>query len=382
VIIWVLIGWKVIHWQGEAVGKKAVNDFVEYWAAAHLLLTGNNPYSPEQLFAVQQAAGWTEESPLLMWNPPWTLSFILPFGLVRYPTGKLLWLILNFAIVVICAHWTWRLYDGAIQHYWLAWLVSFTFLPTVVVLIMGQITPFILLGVVSFLYLEKHAQWWAGACLALIAMKPQLLYLFWLALLLWVMDQRRWTVLLGAGLAIAAATIIPLIFNPNTLVEYVELYKLANQLPFDWATPTLGTLLSLTFGLQRYWLNFLPTIGGILWFLVYWRRRRAMWNWANEIPLLILVSLATTPHAFSYDQVILLPVLIQTSVWILKSRQLLVASLGVMVHLIINGIALFLNISRVWDFWYIWMVPTLLLGYLSLKKQINYEAAQLTNQPQ
>jgi hypothetical protein len=107
-----------------------------------------------------------------------------------------------------------------------------------------------------------------------------------------------------------------------------------------------------------------------------------MWNWANEIPLLILVSLATTPHAFSYDQVILLPVLIQTSVWILKSRQLLVASLGVMVHLIINGIALFLNISRVWDFWYIWMVPTLLLGYLSLKKQINYEAAQLTNQPQ
>lgn len=62
--------------------RGGVNDFVEYWAAAHLLWTTNNPYAPDQLFALQRTVGWAKEVPLLMWNPPWTLSFILPFGLL------------------------------------------------------------------------------------------------------------------------------------------------------------------------------------------------------------------------------------------------------------------------------------------------------------
>ncbi len=83
-----------------------------------------------------------------------------------------------------------------------------------------------------------------------------------------------------------------------------------------------------------------------------------------------MVSLATTPHALTYDQVVLLPVLIQTSVWILNSRRLFLAGIGGAIHLLINGLALLLNISRVTDFWYIWMVPTLLLIYLGLRNKL------------
>jgi len=281
-LVWAPIGWKIIHWRGETFGNKAVNDFVEYWATARLLWTGNNPYAPEQLFGLQQSVGWIEEAPLLMWNPPWTLSFILPFGLTSYPTGKLLWLTLNFAIVLSCAHWTWRLYGGPNRYYWLAWLVSFTFLPTVIVLIMGQISPLILLGVVSFLFFKRRQPLCAGICLVLIAITPQLLYLFWLALLLWAIDRRRWAIIFGAGMAVSVTIIIPLILNPATIFNYAELYKLAAQPPLDWATPTLGGLLRLTFGLEKYWLHFLPSIASILWFLVYWRRRRSAWEWTNE----------------------------------------------------------------------------------------------------
>lgn len=373
VLVWAAIGWKAIHWHRETFANTAVNDFVEYWAAAYLLLTGNNPYAPDQLFALQQAVGWTNEAPLLMWNPPWTLSFILPFGFVSHPTGKFLWLILNFGIMILCADLIWRLYGGPIRHYWLAWLVSFTFLPTLVVLTMGQISPFILLGVVGFLYFERRQQWWAGACLVLIAIKPQLPYLFWLALFLRVIDRQQWAILLGAGMATVMAMVVPLILNPEVITEYMSMYKQAGQLPLDWATPTLGGLLRLIFGSNRYSLHFLPSIASILWLLVYWWRRRGMWEWANEIPLLLMVSIATTPHAFTYDYVVLLPAVIQTSVWLLKSGQLPLFTLGVIVHLTINGIALFLNISRVTDFWYIWMVPMLLSIYLYLRSKIAQE---------
>jgi hypothetical protein len=215
-LVWTLIGWNVIRWRGETFANTAVDDFVEYWAAAQLLLTGNNPCAPDQLVALQQAVGWTNEAPLLMWNPPWTLSLILPFGLVSYATGKLLWLILNFAIVVLCAHLIWRLYGGPIRHYWLAWLVSFTFFPTFIVLKFSQFTSFVLLGIVCFLHLERRQEWWAGVCLVLIAIKPQRFYLFWAALLLWVIDWRRWIVLFGAATATVVTTAIPLILNPAT----------------------------------------------------------------------------------------------------------------------------------------------------------------------
>ena len=78
----------------------------------------------------------------------------------------------------------------------LAVIIAFTFVPTLFVLNMGQIAPLILLGVVGFLHFEKHKYWGlAGCALPLIAIKPHLLYLFWIALLLWVFDRGKWRII-------------------------------------------------------------------------------------------------------------------------------------------------------------------------------------------
>src|SRR4030095_6755611 len=82
---------------------KYVRDFVEYWAASRLLLTGNNPYGTQELFELQQSVGWNDSIPLLMWNPPWTLSFTLLFGLASFDVAQVLWLLLNTFIVLFCA---------------------------------------------------------------------------------------------------------------------------------------------------------------------------------------------------------------------------------------------------------------------------------------
>lgn len=47
-----------------------INDFIEYWASARLLLTGNNPYSLSELSSLQKSVGWNHDKPLIMWNPP------------------------------------------------------------------------------------------------------------------------------------------------------------------------------------------------------------------------------------------------------------------------------------------------------------------------
>src|SRR5262245_2703567 len=94
----------------ETTELKYVRDFVEYWAVSRLLLTGKNPYGPQELFALQRSVGWSDSIPLLMWNPPWTLSFTLPFGLARFDVAHFLWLLSNIFIVIFCANQLWFLY--------------------------------------------------------------------------------------------------------------------------------------------------------------------------------------------------------------------------------------------------------------------------------
>ena len=68
-------------------------DFVAYWAATRLLLSGGNPYSTAALYQLQSSVGLQAANPMVMWNPPWTLTFSLPFGLVDFSTGQMLWLL-------------------------------------------------------------------------------------------------------------------------------------------------------------------------------------------------------------------------------------------------------------------------------------------------
>ena len=88
---------------GKMADESVGNDFISYWSAAHLLLLGDNPYSPEKVFVLQKLMGRTKNYPLIMYNPPWTLTFILPFCLQNYYLSKLLWLVFNFGLVVFCA---------------------------------------------------------------------------------------------------------------------------------------------------------------------------------------------------------------------------------------------------------------------------------------
>ena len=84
------------------------SDFVEYWSAGRLNLAGGNPYGSDELFALQREYGCPKDRPVMMYNPPWTLPFVMPFGALDYGTGRLAWLLLSLGLVLVCAGAAWR----------------------------------------------------------------------------------------------------------------------------------------------------------------------------------------------------------------------------------------------------------------------------------
>ncbi len=296
---------------GAVVRTPLHNDFVEYWAAGRLLLAGKNPYSPSTMLSVEASSGFTAKRPLLLWNPPWTLPFILPFGALPYAKASATWLLLNLAIVFACADFLWRLYGGEARRRWLGWLLAASFFPLLTALGLGQIGPLIVCGLTLFLRYYASRPLLAGVATLLIAVKPQLLYLFWIVLLLDCLRRARWRLLAGAGAALLVASLLPLSLNPNLWGHYRELAGSGSVLHNP--SPNIGTLLRVIWG-DHAWLQFVPSLLGAGWALFFWWRQRRSWTWSDQLPLLLLVSLVTTAYGWLFDQVVLLPAIMQVAV--------------------------------------------------------------------
>jgi hypothetical protein len=82
---------------------KGVRDFAAYWRPAQLLFAAQNPYSPAALWSIQKNLGLQENSPLVMWNPPWTFAITAPFALLDLPPVNFLWLALHVFLLLISA---------------------------------------------------------------------------------------------------------------------------------------------------------------------------------------------------------------------------------------------------------------------------------------
>ena len=343
-----------------------VRDFVEYWSASRLLLDGGNPYSPTELLNVQQSVGWPELTALIMWNPPWTFPLTLPFAMLSFPTGQFAWLLVHLLIILICTQRLANFYGSSSGSCRSEWCVALSFVPTVFVLVIGQISPMVLAGLTGFLVLESKGKGlFAGAALAVVSIKPHLLYLFWIALFLWLCREGYGRIMLGALTAFLLVALVPLYFDRNIYGQYFELYTLKGILqPFDQATPTLRNIFPLLLGRSDRSLQVLPTVLGIVWLLYYWRRHSMQWQWSEELPLILLVSVTTSFFAWTYDHVVLLPALIEVAAWVKRTRLIWYRSWAVLGYFSINGVHAAMRFWFAEEFGYSWFAPALLLCYI------------------
>jgi hypothetical protein len=345
-----------------------VTDYAAYWSASHLLLAGQNPYDAEKVFTLEKSVS-SVSVPLVMRNPPWALPFVLPLGLFGYKLSRLWWALPQILILLASASWTWRQYSRSSRFRGLALLVAVTFFPAIWVLYMGQITPFILLGVVGFLYCEfneRSNSWLQAICLVLIALKPQLLYLFWFVLGLsaaWALrdldsptrELRRWSLFLKFALLLAAFSAVALIFDSRVFAEYWD-YLRKTPILLE-PIPTIGNLLRMRTHMP--WTQFAPMLVGCGWAFSHWAKRRQGWNWLEGMPLLVLASLLTTTYCWFYDQIVLLPALLYAMGQNFPSRNKIQAMIVVLIYFEVNAgiFALFLHAQKLTNFNLLWTTP-------------------------
>ena len=352
------------------------DDFVEYYAAGRLNVLGQNPYDGDLLLPLERAAGRDTDEPVMMWNPPWTLSLAMPIGLFEPSSARvaqLLWLAVSLALVIGCADQLWLAYGGPHSRRWVAWLAAMCFAPTLFVLQAGQIGPFILLGITGFVLAERAGRFWlAGACGVLMAIKPHLVYLFWIALTVWAVRRPlpdRWKIIAGGLLVGLIATAIPLACNPHVLGQYWD--AMTHRTPEHWKSPTLGSLLRETFGQDQFGLQFVPTLIGLIWLAAYaWTNRGRDWDWLDQMPLVVLVSFATASYgAWPFDLVILLPAVIQIAARLARTGDSRGIVLGIALFVAINGAALAMNRLQVTSDRFVWMAPTILVAYVLFRSR-------------
>lgn len=310
ILKWILIGSAALLVAGYAL-TKPLGDFVEYWVAAHQFAAGRNPYSFSQSLQLERSLGWSKSLPIVALNPPWTLSLIAPLGLAKsYALAWVVWVGTLTFVVWLSTKILLGLYSDGRRLFPLETaaserILAFTFYPTILCIGTAQITPLVLLGVTGFLFFVTRKSYaFAGACLALAAIKPQLVYLLWLALVLWCWRERKWRLVLSLAAAIASLTGIALPIRPRLLADYWQ-FSHSGYVKI-WPS-ALGAILRYPFdSVRSFPLQFVAPALGTAWFLFYWRRHGESWDWKECMPLLIAVSVLTAPYGWTLDQVLLL----------------------------------------------------------------------------
>ena len=368
----------LLKWSHGSIDETIGRDFAAYWASGHILLNGDDPYSSDKILAVQKSLGWAEfdnyysiiKEPIVIYNPPWVLTFLIPFSTLNFTPDKIIWLICMLSLMMFSADRLWPIYGGSRETRVWALIVMVTFIPGLFQYKLGQIVPLMLLGLVGFLYFIKKGKWWlAGMMTVFIAVKPHTLYLFWFALLFWAMKHRLWPVLTGSLLTLLCVAFFPLFYNPNVYSHYFN-NVVTKSLDIYWLTPTLGTFLRLCLGSQYGWLQYIPTLAGLIWFIVYWRKYRNMWIWEDQLPLLILVSLMTNFYTWPSDYLMILPAIIQGAVRIYQNPGVRYLVWIGLLYIIINIFAI-LSTFYLGTHWWIWIPYALWINYIFAKKQLD-----------
>ncbi len=277
-------------------------DFTGFWSAAHL--ASRNPYSLPLVTAFDRSRGIFTADPAIIKNPPWTLLFLLPLSPFNYEIAFALWLVFEVVAILVCARAIWNLYSPPSSA---ALFLPLCFGPTIVLLMLGQLDALVLVGITLFLVMaERRQDWAAGASTLLILTKPHVVVLFLLAMALWIVRSRRWTILWSSLLATAASSISVLAINPHIFAEFLERTREYGRETQRYSN--LGGIIDCIPG--SHILGFLPMFIGLVWLLLFWRKHRSAWDWKKEGMIVLIVSVVCSYYSFPYDEILVLPALI------------------------------------------------------------------------
>ena len=294
-----------------------VQDLAQYWAAAHLV--AKNPYSAQLVTGFEISHGIPANSVHLVTKiPPWAIMLVLPLSLLNYQVSFAVWSVMSITVIAGCARATWTLFSS--RPSLAPALISLLFGPTVVLLMLGQFTVLVLLGITLFLVLTRQRRdVLAGASLLLVVGKPHIALIFLIAVILWTVRFRRWSILVSGAIALSAACIAAFSINHRIFAQFLERTGLVVNETESY--PNLGGMLFSASG--HHILALLPQCIGVVWLLVYWRKHGSDWDWKTNGMTVLLVSVTCSYYSYPYDEILMLPPLI--SAFLTGDRRLFLA---------------------------------------------------------
>jgi hypothetical protein len=337
-------------------GAAGSRDFAEYWAAGHQIVHHANPYDADAILRLERSAGYPSGIPAqIMGNPPSVLPLMLPLGILGPTAGELLWETL-LLISLVASVAVVRFMLGSPKN--LLHVLAYSFAPALSCLLAGQVSLFVLLGLVLFLQLHRSRPFLAGASLWLCLLKPHLFLPFGVVLLLWIILSRSYRILAGTAFALGLSSAVATLLNPLVWTQYTQMMRTTriDRLPI----PCLSVVLRQYVYPHTLWLQCLPATIGCAWALVYFLQRRHEWDWIEDGSLLMLVSVLVAPYSWFMDQAVLIPALLH-GLYFARSRTLVAifAMLSAVIEIFaIRGVelhsAFYLWTAPAWLLWYLW----------------------------
>jgi hypothetical protein len=276
-------------------------DFLGYWSASVVTISGQNAQDESLLYAVQQATGRGFPFTMRVWNPPWTMVVLAPLALMPFALARAIWFILCMALFALAGYWLGRTYlpEGNVRA--LAPFLPFLTLPTYTSLAQGQINILVLVGLAGALYFIERRALLAGALLTLATVKPQIAVGAGLMLALWALKERRWGLFAGGALVLMLLLATLTMLRPQWWSDYQAV--LATPLT-QWRSPTLATWV------REQWPT-LPTDALALLLAISAWLAAATWalrtgRWRAAIAHATVITMLFTVFSWSYDQIILL----------------------------------------------------------------------------
>jgi glycosyl transferase family 87 len=281
-------------------------DVISFWAAGRQVASHADPYAADSILRLERTAEFPASAQsLIMRNPPSALALVLPLAAFQPRGASLLWSLLLLASLGLAVHLFWEARGRPPNK---LHLLGYCFGPALICVLGGQSGLFALLGLVLFLRLHREHSFLAGMALWFCALKPHLFLPFGVVMLLWVAQRRKYGVLAGTAVALAASSALAMWLDPAVWRQYFHMMHSPNiQAEF---IPTLG------YGLRRavrpgaVWLQYLPAMIGCCWAVYFFRGRRERWDWMEDGALVMLVSLLVSPYAWVTDHAIVIPALL------------------------------------------------------------------------
>lgn len=377
-------------------------DFTAFWTAGKIGAEGGNAYDAARVHELQRGLG-LDDTAIMMWNPPWTLTLVMPLGLLPFRTAYGFWVLLHIGLMIASAELLWRGLGGPKHSRGLAYLLTLAFVPTIFLIGSGQLTAVVLVGLAGFIALREKHPFLAGAAGAFTAVKPHLLVLFalWLVFEAIVVRSLRdrtrpapegdesvrsrsdrttpirpaRRVLLGGFVVGLLACLPPTLAHPGIWGEYVSATTGASSADHEhlsrWTPPLAGWWLRAAVPGHPFWVQWIPLVLGVALFSRWYFKRKE----TPSIPALVGLSLLIAPYGvWQHDLVMLLVPILAVAVKLAARPTRVAMAVGIFAFSAANGAMFAMMVAHTSSERYVWVVPAVLLGCFATARIADREA--------